>query len=183
MIHACLLFCLRVADFTFGWTLSLPRDASVILIGALLGLLLFIVRRLSINPGYFLQIQADEHRLQELIRAARLENALERLARFRSTLGRVRVRKARAEFASVCVSLLVLLTIMEWGHKRLEYLPLKVGEFFQFRVRLPASAVAEVIHVVPQVQLTSNDGWIRLAVRDGKTRPATKIFCFRFKVN
>jgi len=161
MILAWQKFWIFVLDGVLGWTLLFPRDVTVITLGLILGLVLSAVRHLTVNKTLFQEIKADELRLRSLIRAASVDNQIEQLARYRLTRRLVRERKARLEFASVCVSLVVLLAIMPWGRERLEYLPVKNGEPFQFRVRVPASARGEVIHIVPNKRITCDSGWIR----------------------
>lgn len=158
--------CMVVCDAAFGWTLSFPRDVSVILIGVVLGLLLYVIRRTTSDPHALRQILDDERRLRDLMRSAKADGDRERLARYRYIRTVVRGRRARAEFPAVCASLLVLSAIIPWGQRRLEYLPVRGSESIEFMARTPPAMIGQVAHLVPQKGMSSDAGWIRLVASD-----------------
>lgn len=158
--------CLSICDAAFGWTLAFPRDVGVIVIGILVGLLLCVVRRLTADQDHLRKIGEDERRLRDLIRNARAEGDRDRLSRYQHIRTLVRGRRARAEFPAVCASVLILSLLIPWGQGRLEYLPVQVGQSFQFTVLTPPSMAGEVLHVIPQSGITSSAGWIRVISSD-----------------
>lgn len=158
--------CIKICDAAFGWTLAFPRDVSVILIGMLVGLLLCIVRRLTVNQNHLGKIGEDERRLRDLVHNAKTEGDRERLSRYQHIRTLVRGRRARAEFPAICTSILILSVLIPWGQRRLEYLPVQAGESIEFTAFTPLSMVGEVLHVVPQPGITASAGWIRVASSD-----------------
>lgn len=175
MTHTWNSICLRVGDAALGWTLNYPRDFVVIALGVCLGVLLYLVRRLTTNSQYLLQIAADQRRLRELIRAARDDHDNERLQRYQHIRNLVRTRRSQAELGAVCLSLLILTALTTWGQHRLSNLPWRIGETVKLTVTTPPSAIGQIIHVVPQNDLDATDGWIHTiqsSVVDG--RPSGK---------
>ncbi|MDB5392232.1 MAG: hypothetical protein JWM11_7878 [Planctomycetaceae bacterium] len=156
-------------DAIAGWTLSFPRDLTVIILGTLVGLFLFAIRQMTVDQQQIAEIAADERRLRDLMHNAKVGSDQQQLARFRRTRILVRGKRTQAEFVSLCVSVLVLSAITSWGQQRLDDFPIQPGETFQIRVRSPASTVNEIIHVVPQYTLTSKGGWVRSIESDTST--------------
>jgi hypothetical protein len=166
MIDAWQPSCVRLGDALLGWALALPRDATVILLGLLLALVLSAVRRATTNPVRLRQIASDERRLRDLIRDARAAGDHEAIAR------RLRVRRllagqrAGAEWIAVCASCIVLCAMAPWCWRRLEYLPLGADEPVQFVARFPSAALGEVVHLVPRQGMSSVGGWVRKVAAD-----------------
>lgn len=158
--------CISICDAAFGWTLALPRDVSVILIGMLVGLVLCVVRRLTADQSHLRRIGEDERRLRDLIRNAKTEGDRGRLDRYQHIHTLIRGRRVRAEFPAICASILILSVLIPWGQRRLEYLPLQAGESFELTALTPLSMVGDVLHVAPQAEISSPGGWIRVVQSD-----------------
>lgn len=153
--------CTRVGDATLGWSLSLPRDVAVVVVGVLLALVMLLVRRFATDQGQLEQIENDEQRLRELMRNARTEANQERLAQYWRVRRRVAGQRVRAEWIAMLVSIVILAAVIPWGTKRLEYLPIHFGEGIQFVARFPASYIGEVAHLVPVEGITATNGLVQ----------------------
>ncbi len=166
MIQSWDSICLYVGDAVLGWTLAYPRDLVVIVISICLGGLLHAIRSATTDRHYLRQIAADKRRLNELIRVARAANDPEEIRRLKHIRSLVRAQQSQTELLSVCLSLLLLLALATWGQHRLADLPWSPGETVQLRISTPPSAVGEIIHVVPEENLQSVNGWVRTIQRD-----------------
>ena len=152
---------IRLGDGLTSWTLGASRDVTLLLVAGLTTAALLVVRRVFGDQAQLRRIAEDERRLRLLTSEARSRGDVDAARRHRDVRRLVAVQRPRAELLPGLVGLLLAWTIVSWGNRRLDRLPLNAGEPFNFSITLPATAVGSVVHVVPQSGLTAADGWIR----------------------
>lgn len=152
---------LSCGDTLLGWSLRLPRDLTVVLLGLICGSAVATIRRATTDREQFQRIMADERRLRELRDTARRSGDGEGLARNRMVRRLVAGQRLRQEWKHVGAAGLFLAAAMTWGNARLACLPVPVGEPVPFTARFPATAADATAYVVPRPGVTSPDGWIQ----------------------
>lgn len=152
---------IRIGDQLLGWTLSLPRDLTLLVIACLTVVVLLAIRFFTADRAALTQLSADERRLQELRQQAGEVGDAEALHRQRTVRRLLAARRVRLEWLPAVVGLLPTLLILSWGARRLEYLPLRSRQPFEFTATLPRSAIGGHAHIVPQPDWDAEDGWIR----------------------
>jgi len=73
----------------------------------------------------------------------------------------VALKTLRQEGLPLLVSILPIVLIATWGFARLGYRPPEADEAVGVTLYLPLSDVGSMVHLVPQVGLRSEEGWIR----------------------
>jgi hypothetical protein len=173
------LYC---GDALLGWTLSLPRDLTLVVLGLVCAGALAAMRRATTDSDQLRQITADERRLRELRRAAYSASAPEALERNRAVRRLVAGERARQEWRYVAAALLFLAAVMTWGNVRLSFMPVRIGESVQFIARFPATAADAMAYLAPQPGLVCLNGWIQPVAREasvgGSAGSATWILQF-----
>ncbi|QDU40992.1 hypothetical protein Mal4_53570 [Maioricimonas rarisocia] len=160
---------LRVGELFWGWTLALPRDLTILLTAVLSTLVVLLVRRLLTDQPLLRDIRADERTLRQLIRKAKRTGEEEVLTRYRNTHSAVMAMKLSQEFRVLPIALLLILVTVAWGNERLSWLPLRRGEPVILELEVPRVHAGRIVHLVPQPELSSRDGWLRQL--DEQTEP------------
>lgn len=164
---------IAVGDRLFGWTLSLPRDLTIVVVGVILGMILLGIRWVTTDRALLQQLTADEQRLRELSRQARAAHDDNRLHRIRQLHGALIRRRLSADSLALSISTLVLLVCIPWGDRRLAFLPLDGREPVKVVARFPPAMIGELVHMVPMEDVKSDSGWVRAvtaSIDDGGMR-------------
>jgi hypothetical protein len=148
-------------DALLGWTLRLPRDLTLVVLGLLCAATLAAIRCVTTDREQLRRIIADERRLRELRGAARRAGDREAIRQYRAVRQLVASQRTRQEWKHVAAAALFLAAVMTWGNARLSYLPVRAGERMEFAARFPAASAGQTAHVVPQSGLRSLNGWIQ----------------------
>jgi hypothetical protein len=154
-------FVITLGDWLLSWTLGYPRDLTLLFIACFTSAALLVIRRVFGHHQQLRQIAEDERRLRTLISEARAEGDSDAARRHRRVRRWVALQRLRAEIRPGLVGLLLGVVIVTWGNHRLNHLPLREEQLFDFSVTRPASAVGSVVHVVPQSGLSTDGSWIR----------------------
>lgn len=152
---------LRIVDALLGWTLALPQDLALVIIGTLTAGLLLGVRRLLVDQAALMQVQSDRRRLRELIRQSARGGDREARQRHRRNRSRVICINLRWELPPALLAAIPVALLVTWGSARLEHLPLNDGDVVQIELRMPASAAGQLAHIVPHPEFQAVDGWVR----------------------
>ena len=159
-------------DAALGWLMTFPRDVTLFGLSVLTTGLLILLRKWASDQPALACLQRDNRRLAERIRDARQDGARESLARYRKTRARVTRMRMLVEARLGLLSFIPVALLLSWGAARLPYLPLLGNESFEFVVTTPVSAVGEIIHLVPNTDITAAEGWIReVGIREQDSRP------------
>lgn len=162
---------LRLMDALLGWTLRLPRDATLFLVAVLTAGLILAARRLFADQGLLWRCRDDRRRLKALAREARRRGDRAAIARHRVIKQRLALKALRCEVKPLLAVLLPVALLATWGFHRLGYLPVRDGGPVELIAWFPATAAGRVVHVAPQDGLDSEGGWVRdVAVKgEGET--------------
>lgn len=153
--------CIDLGDALLGWSLSLPRDMTLLVIVALSVVLMLALRRLIAPLELLRAIADDERRLRELISQARQNGDREARTRHRHVRAVVAGARFRAELVPALASFVPLAVLLTWAGARLDSLPITAETPFQLTARLPASSIGELVHLVPTDGVEVESGWIR----------------------
>jgi hypothetical protein len=153
---------LGVFDALLGWSLRLPADVTLILVGVLSAAVLTGVRLFTTNQDLLRRAAADKKRLRHLIREAKARGDGDSVKRHRAVAGMVAVTQLKAEGLPLVVSLVPIAMLATWCFHRLAYHPPRAGEAVEVVAYTPVSAVSAVgvMHVVPQDGVAA-DRWVQ----------------------
>jgi len=160
-------------DCLLGWTLHLPRDLALLMVAVVSALLAIVLRRCAANQELLRLAKQDECQLKELIRQARQAGDRPLVRRYRRTRAAVAWIRFTQELRALAVTILPLALLITWATSRMPYLPPQANEPVKLVAWLPASAVEQVLHVVPEEGIDAETGWIQLVQnveKDGRPR-------------
>jgi uncharacterized membrane protein (DUF106 family) len=152
---------LKVGDTLLSWLLALPLDAVLIIVSVGTGAILVLVRLFTTNQDLLRRCSQDKKRLGELMREAKQRKDKPAVQRHRMTRNMIGLKTMRSEGLPLLAAVLPILIIATWCFQRLELVPPKAEEPVQLIAYFPISAAGQVVHVVPQEGLASEDGWVR----------------------
>ncbi|NIA20614.1 MAG: hypothetical protein GWP05_01305 [Anaerolineaceae bacterium] len=159
-------FLLSIGDPLLGWLLGLPRDVALFIVAIGTALILTVVRLLATNQDLLGRCKKDKARLKQLMREAKTRGDKEAMARYRTTIGQIGMRRMKAEGKPLLASVVPIAILACWCLARIAYLPLTPEEPVQVNVYFPAGEIGKLVHIVPQEGLEAEDGWIRTIERD-----------------
>jgi hypothetical protein len=151
--------CLAVLDALLGWTLHLPSDVTLLAIALLSASLLTGLRRVTTDQDLLARVDRDKRRLKRLRREARARGDRHAAARHKTVFTRVSLHALRAEGLPLAAAIVPIALLATWCLFRLEFHPPRAREPVDLTAYTPASAVGEVIHLVPEEGLGS-ERWI-----------------------
>lgn len=157
-------FSVHFLDAALGWSLGLPRDVTIVVLGIVVGLNLFAIRRFTIAPKRLAAISSDEAQLRGLLRSARQAANRETIGRLYLVRNLVRSKRVQLELPATILSVALLLILLPWAQLRLELYPITLDTPFRFQIRTPAAAIGEIAYIVPDGRLGVEGGWIKRVV-------------------
>jgi hypothetical protein len=150
-----------IGDAALGGLLRLPRDAVLILLALLTGLVLTVVRRWTTDQDLLRRCKEDKRRLKQLLKEARRRKDREAVKRIRATIGQIGMMAMKAEGKPLLVSLPIIVVLAVWAFARIAYLPPKPGEPLEVRFYFPESEIGRTVFLLPEPGLTAGGGWLR----------------------
>lgn len=147
----------HLLDYPLGWTLALPREATIAIIAIFTSLVLTLVRKFTTNQDRMRRCKQDLARLKVLLWEHKRAGDRDAVARTRSTSTTVRMIQMRAEGLGLLVSLMPIAALALWAVERLDYVPLRAGDEVTVTAHFNSSAIDTVTHLVPneEFELTS----------------------------
>ena len=173
MSQPCYNAALAAGDAIFGWLLSFPSDATLLLLAGLTSLIFVVVRRFTVDQNLALRCRLDKLRLKQLTRQAKAAHNKEAVGRYQATVAQISLKLLKAEVLPTLVALLPIGLLAIWAHERLNYFPPQPKQPVEVAFYLPVSACGRLIHISPVPGLSAPDGWLRPVTADkdrqGKT--------------
>jgi hypothetical protein len=155
-------------DAAVGWLLLPPSDAALFALAIGTGAILTVVRLFTTNQDLLRRCARDKKRLRRLIRAAKREGDKGAVARYRRTRGMIAAKAAKYEGLPVLAALIPIALLGTWAFQRLRYQPPRMGAPIEVVVYFPITAAGQIVHLVPEDGLTSENGWVR-EIRPGES--------------
>jgi len=155
-----------IMDYVLGWTLYLPRDATVLIVAVLTSAIFVCARRFGTDQAWLKRAWADKKRLRQLIRQARRDRDREAKKRYKATLTLIKARVLKFEFKPLLWAIVPVALVGTWCFFRLGFHPPQPGQSFHVRAYLTASAIGGFAHLVPEKGLVAENGWVQRIVPD-----------------
>ncbi len=174
--------CLSAGDFVFGGLLSLPSDATLILVAVLTSLIFVVVRKFTVNQNLAMRCRLDKLRLKELTRQAKAVHDKEAIARYQATVAQIGLKLMKLEVLPTLVALLPMSFLAIWAYERLNYLPPQAHQTVEVAFYLPVSACGRLIHISPISGISAADGWLRPVTADTDKQGKTANGIARWKI-
>jgi len=152
---------LQLTDPVLSWLLDLPSDVALIVVGVGTGALLTFARLLTTDQDLLKRCDQDKRRLGQLIREAKGNQEKEAVRRFRATKGTIAMLTLRAEGRPLLLAILPIALLGTWCFQRLEFHAPAAGQPVALYAYFPVSAAGGLAHVVPQDDVTAEDGWVQ----------------------
>lgn len=140
---------LALLDALLGWTLAVPRLASIALLALLTSFGMTLIRRAVTRQEWLWRCRNDLNRLKQLLRAAKRAGDRDAQKRLRATAATIRLLQLRAEGRVLLFALVPLALLGAWGLERLPYRSPPTGEPLTLNVRFRPSAAGSLTHLVP----------------------------------
>jgi hypothetical protein len=148
-------------DWLLGWTLSLPRDLTLLIVAVILAGVLLLLRSLVADCDLLRRLADDRVRLQQRLRDAKVRGEAQAVREVRRVRHLVAMRRLQAEAWPIALGILPALLVFTWGDRRLEWLPLQVNEPFEFCVTGSPAVTGEPVHLVPDETISPEASWIQ----------------------
>lgn len=161
MIEALNTVILYVTDLLLGWLLSLPKDIVLFVVAVGSAAILTLVRPFTTNQDLLARCGHDKRRLKELMREAKARKDKESAKRYGATRNMVSLKTLKAEGYPLLVAIIPIALLATWCFQRLEFHPPQLDEPIEITATFAASAVGELVHIVPEKGLTAESGWIQ----------------------
>ena len=158
-------FVLQFSDPLFNWILSLPRDLRFVIVAVITSGFLAIARKLTTDQEWLKRANDDEVRLKQLVKEAKKDGDKEAVTRYKGTMGHIKMLGLKYEGKPLLWALIPILLIATWAFCRLGNVAPAADTPVTVKFYVPAGAIGEVIHMLPQDGLTSEGGWITEVVR------------------
>lgn len=152
---------LCIMDFLLGWLLHWPTDAVLFVIAIGSAAILTLVRPFTTNQEFLGRCSRDRKRLKALMKEAREQKNKEAFKRHRTTKGMVAWRTLKAEGYPLLVAIIPIALVATWCFQRLEFHAPRLGQPIELTAAFPASAVGDLVHIVPEEGLMARNGWIQ----------------------
>jgi hypothetical protein len=107
----------------------------------------------------------DKARLKERVRAAKKQKDKDTVARCNLTLGQIGMKTMMAEGKPLLWSIIPIALVASWAFSRIGYLPPQANQSVSVKMFFPEFS-EELVHLVPQDGVTSDNGFIRYALED-----------------
>lgn len=168
---------LALADPLLNWLLALPVNVALIIVSVGTGAIITFSRRFTTHQDLLRRCDQDKQRLKELIREAKARKDKEAVTRHRATFNLIGMTTMRQEGWPLLAAILPIAILGTWCFQRLAFVPPQANEPVAVHAFFPASAVGELVHIVPQEGLREESAgvgggaaqaghWIREIVED-----------------
>jgi len=152
--------CNALFDLLLGRLLSFSWSAALIVVAVATALILALVRRLTTDQDLLRRAAADRKRLKQLIREAKADGRRADVVRMKQTRVMIALKTLGQEPLPLLASILPIALLATWCFNRLGYHPPAAGEAVRVVFYAPASAVGQVMHLVPADALKA-DRWVQ----------------------
>lgn len=152
---------LRLMDALLGWTLSLPRDVTLLIVALITAGCIVAARRALTDQNMLRRAAADKRRLKEIIRDAKKRGDNEAVSRAKTVKQRLAMMAFRSEIKPLFAVIIPIILVTTWGFQRLNYLPVAAGETVEIAARFPLAEAGRIVHIVPVEGLETENGWAR----------------------
>jgi uncharacterized membrane protein (DUF106 family) len=152
--------CVRIGDAVLGWTLSLPRDLTLLMVALVTAAIMVAVRPWATDQELLNRCADDKKRLRELIRQAKARKDKEAVSRHRLTKNMVGAKAMKQEGWPLVAAIVPILMVWVWGFERLDFHAPKSGEVIEVAAFFPVSAQSGGLgaHLVPGEGVSLVDG-------------------------
>ena len=156
----------RMMDPVLGWILYLPRDVRLFLVALMTALILVYVRKWTTNQPWLKLADADQIRLDALIKDAKKQKDKEAVKRHQQTIAQIKLASLKYEGKPLLWAIIPILFLATWCFGRLGFVPPKDGETVVVKAYFPNTAIGRVGHVVPCQGIRAENGWVQAVDTD-----------------
>lgn len=163
---------LTVMDPLLGWLLHLPSDLMLIIVAVGTGAILTFVRLWTTDQDLLGRCRDDRKRQKALIKEAKKRADKDAVRRHRATIGTVAMKAMKAEWRPLLAVIVPIALLGTWAFQRIACHPPKAAETVEVVVYFPVSAAGgAVAHMVPQGNVTAENGWVQPILRQQDVEP------------
>ena len=159
-------FVLQFSDPLFNWILSVPRDLRFVIAAVITSGCLALARKFATDQEWLKRADEDQVRLKQLVKEAKKAGDKEAVTRYKGTMGHIKMLGLKYEGKPLLIAIVPILLIATWAFCRLGNIPPAAGAPVEVKLYVPASAIGNVVHMLPQEGLNDEGGWIKEIVRD-----------------
>jgi uncharacterized membrane protein (DUF106 family) len=157
---------LAIFDTLLGWLLYLPSDIVLLALALLTGTIMVFTRPWVTDQDFLRRLDGDRRRIKELTAEAKRNKDCEALQRYRATNNRHALRKLTAEGKPLLLAIVPVALLATWAMYRVAFHPPRDHEEIEVIAYMPeTTAIGELIHLVPETGLESNDNWIQVIAK------------------